>query len=175
MSNKLVPDHQGAKVRPSPNFGPRNNGILPDAIILHYTGMASGALAEDRLCNVEAEVSAHYLVHEDGRIVQMVPEAARAWHAGASFWAGATDMNSHSIGIEIANAGHPNADPSQPAPDFDSRQIAAVIALCQGIVQRWGIKPERVLAHSDVSVGRKIDPGEMFPWNVLHEAGDGAT
>ena len=173
MSNKLVPDHQGAKVRPSPNFGPRNNGILPDAIILHYTGMASGALAEDRLCNVEAEVSAHYLVHEDGRIVQMVPEAARAWHAGASFWAGANDMNSHSIGIEIANAGHPNADPSQPAPDFEPRQIEAVIALCQGIVQRWGIRPERVLAHSDVSIGRKIDPGEMFPWSVLHEAGVG--
>ena len=173
MSAALVPDHKGARVRPSPNFGPRNNQILPDAIILHYTGMASGALAEDRLCNVEAEVSAHYLVHEDGRIVQMVPEAARAWHAGASFWAGAADMNSHSIGIEIANAGHPNADPSQPAPEFEPRQISAVIALCQGIVQRWGIRPERVLAHSDVSVGRKIDPGELFPWNVLHEAGVG--
>jgi N-acetylmuramoyl-L-alanine amidase len=173
MSKLLVPDHAGAKVRPSPNFGPRNNGIIPDAIILHYTGMASGALAEDRLCNVEAEVSAHYLVHEDGRIVQMVPEAARAWHAGASFWAGATDMNSHSIGIEIANAGHPNADPSQPAPAFEPMQIAAVIALCQGIIQRWNIRAERVLAHSDVSIGRKIDPGEMFPWDELHKAGVG--
>ena len=173
MSKLLVPDHAGAKMRPSPNFGPRNDGIVPDAIILHYTGMASGALAEDRLCNVEAEVSAHYLIHENGRIVQMVPEAARAWHAGASFWSGATDMNSHSIGIEIANAGHPNADPSQPAPAFETVQISAVIALCQGIIQRWNIKPERVLAHSDVSVGRKIDPGEMFPWAKLHEAGVG--
>jgi N-acetylmuramoyl-L-alanine amidase len=163
----------GAKVRPSPNFGPRNNGVMPDAIILHYTGMASGALAEARLCDGSAEVSAHYLVHQDGRIVQMVPEAARAWHAGASFWAGATDMNSHSIGIEIANAGHPNADPLQPAPAFDPVQIKAVIALCQGIIQRWQIKAERVLAHSDVSIGRKIDPGEMFPWDELHRAGVG--
>jgi N-acetylmuramoyl-L-alanine amidase len=173
MSKLLVPDHAGAKVRPSPNFGPRNNGIIPDAVILHYTGMASGALAEDRLSNIEAEVSAHYLVHEDGRIVQMVPEAARAWHAGASFWAGATDMNSHSIGIEIANAGHANADPTQPAPPFEPKQIQAVLALCQGIIRRWKIRPERVLAHSDVSVGRKIDPGEMFPWAELHAAGVG--
>jgi N-acetylmuramoyl-L-alanine amidase len=173
MSKALVPDHFGAKVRPSPNFGPRNHGIRPDAIVLHYTGMASGALAEDRLCNAQAEVSAHYLVHEDGRIVQMVPEAARAWHAGASFWAGATDINSHSIGIEIANAGHPDADPLKAAPPFEAVQIAAVIALCQGIVQRWNIKAERVLAHSDVSIGRKIDPGEMFPWQELHAAGVG--
>ena len=173
MSKLLVPDHGGAKVRPSPNFGPRNDGIIPDAIILHYTGMASGALAEDRLCNIEAEVSAHYLVHDDGRIVQMVPEAARAWHAGASFWAGSTDMNSHSIGIEIANAGHPDADPLQIAPAFDLRQISAVIALCQGIIKRWKILPQRVLAHSDVSIGRKIDPGEKFPWDELHLAGVG--
>jgi N-acetylmuramoyl-L-alanine amidase len=173
VSGLLVPDYAGAKVRPSPNFGPRNNGIIPDAIVLHYTGMASGALAEDRLCNIEAEVSAHYIVHEDGRITQMVPEAARAWHAGASFWAGATDINSHSIGIEIANAGHPNADPTQPAPGFDPVQIKAVIALCKDIIQRWKIKAERVLAHSDVSIGRKIDPGEMFPWNDLHKAGIG--
>ncbi len=173
MSALLVPDHAGAKVRPSPNFGPRNNNIKPDAIILHYTGMASGALAEARLCDGSTEVSAHYLVHENGRIVQMVPEAARAWHAGASFWAGAADMNSHSIGIEIANAGHPNADPSQPASAFDHEQIHAVIALCRDITQRWNIRPERVLAHSDVSIGRKIDPGEMFPWAELHVAGVG--
>ena len=173
MSRLLVPDYAGAKVRPSPNFGPRNNGIIPDAIILHYTGMASGALAEARLCDGSTEVSAHYLVHEDGRIVQMVPEAARAWHAGASFWAGATDMNSHSIGIEIANAGHPNADPLQPAPAFEASQIQALVALCQSIIQRWNIKSERVLAHSDVSIGRKIDPGEMFPWAELSAAGIG--
>ena len=173
MSSLLAPDYPGAKVRPSPNFGPRNNGILPDAIILHYTGMASGALAEARLCDGSTEVSAHYLVHENGRIAQMVPEAARAWHAGASFWAGATDINSHSIGIEIANAGHANADPSQPAPAFEPVQIQAVIALCQDIIQRWNIKPERVLAHSDISIGRKIDPGEMFPWSDLHAAGVG--
>ncbi|MGL4405197.1 MAG: N-acetylmuramoyl-L-alanine amidase [Notoacmeibacter sp.] len=173
MSKLLTADYAGAKVRPSPNFGPRNNGIFPDTIILHYTGMASGALAEDRLCNIEAEVSAHYLVYENGRITQMVPEAARAWHAGASFWAGATDMNSHSIGIEISNPGHPNADPLQPAPPFEAAQISAVTALCKDIIDRWSIRPERILAHSDVAIGRKIDPGEMFPWAKLNQAGVG--
>ena len=173
MSKLLVADHVGAKVRPSPNCGERRDAKRPDAIILHYTGMTSGAEAEDRLCNVEAEVSSHYLVHEDGRIVQMVPEAARAWHAGESFWAGERDMNSRSIGIEIANCGHPGGDPALAPQPFDDRQIRAVTELCQGIVARWTIAPQRVLAHSDIAPGRKIDPGEAFPWDQLHAAGIG--
>jgi N-acetylmuramoyl-L-alanine amidase len=171
MGKLLVPDHPSAKVRPSPNFGERNGGVRPDAIILHYTGMAAGGLAEDWLCNVESQVSSHYLIHEDGRIVQMVPEAARAWHAGQSSWKGEADMNSRSIGIEIANPGHMNADPANPPAPFDDRQIEAVIALCHSIMARWGIARERVLAHSDVAPGRKIDPGELFPWARL--AGEG--
>ncbi|MFI0843392.1 N-acetylmuramoyl-L-alanine amidase [Mesorhizobium sp. IMUNJ 23232] len=162
------PDHPGAAVRASPNFGERREGLQPEIIILHYTGMATGAGAEDWLCNPASEVSSHYLVHEDGRIVQMVREADRAWHAGKSFWRGVTDINSQSIGIEIVNPGHQLGYTA-----FPPRQIASVSALCQGIVARHGIRPEMVLAHSDVAPGRKIDPGEKFPWALLARAGVG--
>jgi len=161
-------DEPGAVVRPSPNFGERRDGAAPDMIVLHYTGMASGQAAEDWLCNPASEVSSHYLVYEDGRIVQMVREADRAWHAGKSFWQGATDINSRSVGIEIANPGH-----ALGYARFPKLQVDAVIALCAGIRGRHGIRPERVLAHSDVAPGRKIDPGEKFPWRRLFEAGIG--
>jgi N-acetylmuramoyl-L-alanine amidase len=161
-------DHAGAAVRPSPNFGERRDGLKPDIIILHYTGMESGIGAEDWLCNPISEVSSHYLVLEDGRIVQMVRESDRAWHAGAGSWCGQDDINSRSIGIEIANPGH-----SFGYPDFPAVQIDAVIAVCRGIMARHAIRPERVLAHSDVAPGRKIDPGEKFPWATLYTAGIG--
>jgi N-acetylmuramoyl-L-alanine amidase len=173
LSKRLVPDHPGAKVRPSPNCGERKDGKRPDMIVLHYTGMASGPLAEDWLCNIESEVSAHYIVHEDGRIVQMVPETARAWHAGQSFWAGETDINSRSVGIEIVNPGHKDANPANPPAPFDDAQVSAVIDLCKGIMARWTITPQRVLGHSDVAPGRKIDPGELFPWDRLAAEGIG--
>ena len=164
----FAPDHRGAEVRPSPNFGPRKDGLEPEILLLHYTGMETGRAAEDWLCDARSEVSSHYLVHEDGRIVQMVPERQRAWHAGKSSWQGATDINSLSIGVEIVNPGHVLG-----YRRFPPRQIAAVIGLCRGIVSRWGIVPEKVLAHSDVAPGRKVDPGELFPWPRLHRAGIG--
>lgn len=162
------PDHLGADVRVSPNFGPRIGASRPDMVILHYTDMATGEAAEAWLCTPESQVSSHYLVHEDGRIVQMVRESDRAWHAGKSFWRGVTDVNSHSVGIEIVNPG-----PSHGYCNFPDRQIAAVIELCRGITARYGIPPQRVLAHSDIAPGRKIDPGEKFPWRKLAEAGIG--
>ncbi len=162
------PDHEGAKVRASPNFGTRRGGAVPAIILLHYTGMESGPAAEDWLCNPQAEVSSHYLVHEDGRVVQFVREADRAWHAGQSCWQGNSDINSASIGIEIVNPGH-----ELGYPDFPTQQIAALIDLCRGIIRRHRILPQNVLAHSDVAPGRKIDPGEKFPWHLLHEAGIG--
>lgn len=168
MSEKFVPDQPGASVRPSPNFGARANGLMPEIILLHYTGMATGQGAEDWLCNPESGVSSHYLVHEDGRIVQMVREADRAWHAGKSIWRGETDINSQSVGIEIVNPGH-----GLGYPPFPRRQIRSVVALCQGIVARHAIRPAMVLAHSDVAPGRKVDPGEKFPWAVLARAGVG--
>ena len=161
-------EHDGAEVRVSPNFGPRRDGRKADMIVLHYTGMESGEAAERWLCDPASEVSSHYIVHEDGRIVQMVREADRAWHAGKSSWRGVSDVNSCSIGIEIANPGHEFGYPA-----FPDRQIEAVIALCSGVCVRHGVAQERVLAHSDVAPGRKRDPGEKFPWRALHEAGIG--
>jgi N-acetylmuramoyl-L-alanine amidase len=168
MSGRFPPDHPGVEVRPSPNFAERRDGLKPDILLLHYTGMESGPDAQAWLCNPISEVSSHYIVHEDGRIVQMVREQDRAWHAGQSSWRGQADINSLSIGIEIANPGHRFG-----YPDFPGAQIEAVIALCKDIVERHGILGERVLAHSDVAPGRKIDPGEKFPWDRLHAAGVG--
>ncbi|HWK13631.1 MAG TPA: N-acetylmuramoyl-L-alanine amidase [Rhizobiaceae bacterium] len=164
----FVPDHPGAEVRVSPNFGPRREGLTADCLILHYTGMETGEGAEHWLCAPESEVSSHYLVHEDGRIVQMVREADRAWHAGRSSWHGQPDMNSCSIGIEIVNPGH-----LLGYPDFPPAQIDAVSDLCVSICARHEIAPERVLAHSDIAPGRKIDPGEKFPWALLAARGIG--
>lgn len=164
----FLPDHAGADVRVSPNFGSRREGKKPDILLLHYTGMQTGDAAEAWLCSQESEVSSHYLIHEDGRVVQMVREDDRAWHAGKGSWHGEADINSRSIGIEIVNPGHPF-----DYPDFAEAQIDALIDLCRGITARHGIRPERVLAHSDVSPGRKIDPGEKFPWPRLHAAGIG--
>jgi N-acetylmuramoyl-L-alanine amidase len=157
-----------AKVLPSPNHGEREGGRQPDMIVLHYTGMADAESALELLRARGGNVSAHYFVFEDGRVVQMVPESRRAWHAGKSEWAGETDINSCSIGIEIANPGHDHG-----YPDFPMRQIAAVTALCRSIQTRNNIPPVRVLAHSDVAPARKQDPGEKFPWRTLYDSGVG--
>jgi N-acetylmuramoyl-L-alanine amidase len=158
-----------AEVAPSANQDERKNGRKPDMIVLHYTGMPSGEAALQRLCVPESKVSAHYVVFEDGRIVQCVPEERRAWHAGVSSWAGETDLNSCSIGIEIVNPGHEFG-----YRDFPLRQVAAVIALCKSIIMRRGpFDATRILAHSDIAPSRKQDPGEKFPWELLFESGIG--
>jgi N-acetylmuramoyl-L-alanine amidase len=167
------------ELRPSPNHGERIGCAAPDMILLHYTGAPSGETREAWLAdpggqavawlaNAQSSVSAHYLVHEDGRIVQLVSEARRAWHAGVASWRGVTDINSRSIGIEIVNLGH-----EAGLPDFPATQVEAVIALCRSIVSRHAIAPARVLAHSDVAPGRKVDPGERFPWERLAREGVG--
>jgi N-acetylmuramoyl-L-alanine amidase len=156
-----------SRVQPSPNQDARR--LPADIVLLHYTGMARTSAAVERLCDPAAKVSSHYVVEEDGNIVQLVPETRRAWHAGRSSWEGLSDINSRSIGIEIANPGH-----SFGYPDFPQAQIAAVIALCRDIVARYGIRADRVLAHSDVAPQRKLDPGEKFPWGELYRAGVGA-
>jgi N-acetylmuramoyl-L-alanine amidase len=157
-----------ATVAPSPNHGERKGGRSPDSILLHYTGLQTAEDALRQLSDPVAQVSAHYLVQEDGHLYQLVPEARRAWHAGRGSWAGESDMNDVSIGIEIANPGHRGG-----LPPYPPAQIETVIALCHDIIDRWHIRPERVLGHSDVSHGRKIDPGEHFPWGKLAKAGIG--
>ncbi|HEY0275164.1 MAG TPA: N-acetylmuramoyl-L-alanine amidase, partial [Paenirhodobacter sp.] len=147
---------------PSPNFGPRRQGAQPELIVLHYTGMTSCAAARDRLCDPAAEVSAHWLIAEDGRAEALVAEESRAWHAGAGSWQGRGDVNSRSIGIEIANPGN------RPFPE---PQMAALEALLRAILHRWGIPPEAVIAHSDMAPERKIDPGPRFDWCRLARQG----
>ncbi|MBU3730709.1 MAG: N-acetylmuramoyl-L-alanine amidase [Beijerinckiaceae bacterium] len=156
------------KIVPSPNQGERKEGRRPDMIVLHYTGMQDGVSALQQLTNPMAEVSSHYLIWEDGRIFQLVPESARAWHAGRGQWGRDTDINSCSIGIEIVNGGH-----DYGLPDFPAEQIDAVIALCRDIATRWSIPPHRILAHSDTAPARKADPGEKFPWARLADDGIG--
>jgi N-acetylmuramoyl-L-alanine amidase len=157
-----------AAVQPSPNAEPRRNGLRPSILLLHYTGLESMAKAIDWLTREGSGVSCHYGIDVDGRITQMVAEDLRAWHAGESIWAGETDINSASIGIEIHNPGH-----AFGYPDFPEAQMQAVERLSRDIVARHRIRPERVLAHSDVAPARKKDPGEKFPWDRLARAGIG--
>lgn len=148
---------------PSPNFGPRRDGATPRLIVLHYTAMPGGAAPVIRhFQNPEVELSAHYVIGRQGRIVQMVSETQRAWHAGAGRWGACADVNSASIGIEICNAGdHP----------FGAAQMDAVCALLGAIRARHGIPPQGVIGHSDLAPGRKIDPGARFDWRRLSLAG----
>jgi N-acetylmuramoyl-L-alanine amidase len=152
----------------SPNVDDRPPGCAVDTLILHYTGMATAAAALDRLCDPGAKVSAHYLVDEDGNVVQLVPEERRAWHAGASTWQGRARLNDCSIGIELVNPGH-----EWGYRPFTEVQYDACIVLCRAILARWPIPPGRVLAHSDVAPARKQDPGELFDWPRLAAAGIG--
>ena len=155
----------------SPNFDDRT---LPIAyLVLHYTGMESGAAALARMCDAQAKVSAHYMIEEDGRIFRLVDEERRAWHAGVSEWAGESNINSASIGIEIVNGGHDWPCEDGSLPPYSDVQINALIALCKDIMGRHNIPAQNVLGHSDIAPSRKIDPGEHFPWDGLAAAGVG--
>ena len=149
---------------PSPNFDERK---LPVSIlVMHYTGMKDAASAINWLANPEAKVSAHYVVTEDGQIVQMVDEEKRAWHAGRGYWRGITDVNSASIGIEIVNPGH-----EWGYVPFPEEQMDAVTRLAHAIVKRHDIVPSNVIGHSDLAPARKQDPGELFDWERLARHG----
>ncbi|MFM8859137.1 MAG: N-acetylmuramoyl-L-alanine amidase [Methylocystis sp.] len=166
LCRDFSPDYSDACVLPSPNHGARSRSI--STLVMHYTGMPTAESALELLCSPLAQVSAHYVVEEDGKILQLVPEVRRAWHAGVSYWAGETDLNASSIGIEIAHPGHKDAHP------FPPRQIESVIKLSRDICRRRNISQHRVLAHSDIAPKRKIDPGEFFPWDALAHAGVGS-
>ncbi len=146
----------------SPNFGERRDGARPRLIVLHYTAMATCAAARDRLCDPAAEVSAHWLISEAGTAEALVPEALRAWHAGAGAWGDVRDVNSASIGVELANTG------AQPFPEPQMMALQDVLA---GIMARWSIPPQGVIAHSDMAPDRKGDPGPRFDWRRLALAG----
>ncbi|HEY2113292.1 MAG TPA: N-acetylmuramoyl-L-alanine amidase [Dongiaceae bacterium] len=153
---------------PSPNHNERPAGKPIDILLIHYTGMRDGDAARQRLCDPVAKVSSHYLIEEDGRIHRLVDESRRAWHAGVGYWAGERDINAVSIGIELVNPGHDNGYRAFPQP-----QMAALIELGRAILARHPIPRWRVLGHSDIAPKRKIDPGELFDWKALAEAGIG--
>jgi len=157
-----------ASLHPSPNIDERRRGLVPVLLILHYTGLPTLERSIEVLADPKCKVSCHYVVGEDGRIIQMVAEAARAWQAGVSHWAGESDINSASIGIEIQHPGH-----SGGYPDFPAAQMIAVRDLCLDIATRHPIPPAGILGHSDVAPTRKMDPGEKFDWPWLAAAGVG--
>jgi N-acetylmuramoyl-L-alanine amidase len=152
--------------RPSPNHDDRTSPV--DMLILHYTGMQSADAAIERLRDPAAQVSAHYVVDEDGAIMRLVPEHRRAWHAGVSYWRGHSALNTRSIGIEIVNPGH-----EWGYREFPVLQMAAVCDLSLGILARHAIPPRNVVGHSDVAPDRKQDPGEKFNWADLARNGVG--
>jgi N-acetylmuramoyl-L-alanine amidase len=154
--------------KPSLNHDARPAGCGVDVLLMHYTGMQTGEAAIERLCDSEAKVSAHYVVEEDGRVFQLVEEDRRAWHAGASHWAGRDRINDCSIGIEIINPGHEFG--YRP---FPQDQMNAVIDLSKEILSRHSIPQSRILGHSDVAPDRKEDPGELFDWQRLAIKGVG--
>ena len=153
---------------PSPNHDARPPGQAVDILVLHYTGMPDAAGALERLCDPAAKVSSHYMIDEDGTIYALVPEDRRAWHAGVSHWAGASDVNARSIGIELVNPG-----PGPDARPFAEPLMAALESLAVDILGRHPVPPWRVLGHSDVAPARKQDPGEAFDWRRLAARGIG--
>lgn len=161
-------DYDLAQSRPSPNFNDRRDGKKISMLVLHYTGMKSAEAALDRLCDPDAQVSAHYCVNEQGQVFQLVEEQKRAWHAGIGYWRGEKDINSASIGIEIVNPGHEFG-----YIPFPPEQMQAVIQLSADIVARHAIKPFNVIGHSDIAPARKEDPGELFDWESLAQQGAG--
>lgn len=152
----------------SPNFDDRPPGAKIDMLVLHYTGMTDAGAALERLCDPAARVSAHYLIDEDGAVHQLVDEDRRAWHAGEASWRGKSDINARSLGVELVNPGHEFG--YRPFPEA---QMTALEALTLGILARHEIEARNIVGHSDVAPGRKTDPGELFGWQRLAEAGIG--
>lgn len=149
---------------PSPNWNERQLPI--SMVVLHYTGMRSADEALERMCDSQAEVSAHYMIDEDGTVARLVDERRRAWHAGRSYWRGITDINSASIGIEMVNPGH-----EWGYRPFTDAQMEALTPLLADIRQRHDIPRANIVGHSDIAPARKEDPGELFDWDSLAAVG----
>ena len=152
----------------SPNFNDRPKDIVPNILVIHYTGMQSLDQALQRLMSSNSQVSAHYLISRKGEIFKLVSEEKRAWHAGVSYWRGETDINSYSIGIELENPGHEFG-----YSKFPKSQMSVLTELCVEIINKYSISPENIVGHSDIAPRRKKDPGELFDWKSLAQKGVG--
>ena len=152
----------------SPNFNDRPKDIVPNILVIHYTGMQSLDQALQRLMSSNSQVSAHYLISRKGEIFKLVSEEKRAWHAGVSYWRGETDINSYSIGIELENPGHEFG-----YSKFPKSQMSVLTELCVELINKYSISPENIVGHSDIAPRRKKDPGELFDWKSLAKKGVG--
>ena len=146
----------------SPNFDKRPRGTKINSIVIHYTGMKTFNEAYKKLCDKKSKVSSHYLIDRDGKVINLVDEKDRAWHAGKSHWKGIDNLNNNSIGIELENPGHEFGYVS-----FSKKQMTALVLLCKKIKNKYNIKADWVLGHSDIAPNRKLDPGEKFNWNII--------
>ena len=146
----------------SPNFDKRPRGTRINSIVIHYTGMKTFNEAYKKLCDKKSKVSSHYLIDRDGKVINLVDEKDRAWHAGKSHWKGIDNLNNNSIGIELENPGHEFGYVS-----FSKKQMTALVLLCKKIKSKYNIKADWVLGHSDIAPNRKLDPGEKFNWNII--------
>jgi len=146
----------------SPNFSKRKDVGLLDTIIIHYTGMQNANAALSYLCNEESKVSAHYFINEEGQIYQLVDDCNVAWHAGVSKWLKRKNLNDTSIGIELVNPGHEYGYKA-----FSEEQYKSLEQLITLLFNKYNIKKDRVLGHSDIAPSRKSDPGENFDWHRL--------
>ena len=147
----------------SPNFSlPKRPKKRIKFIIIHYTGMKKESHAIKRLQNLKSKVSSHYLIKNNGEILRLVPDLYEAWHAGVSTWKRFKSLNQNSIGIEITNPGHQHG-----YKNFSSKQIFSLKKLLNFLIKKFKINKKCILGHSDVSPGRKKDPGEKFPWEML--------
>ena len=148
----------------SPNFDKRPKSTKINSIIIHYTGMKTFDEACKRLCDKNSKVSSHYLIGRNGRIINLVDEKYRAWHTGVSEWKGVNNLNNNSIGIELENPGHEFG-----YIPFSKKQMESLVFLCKELKSRYDIKADWVLGHSDISTGRKLDPGEKFDWEPIRK------
>ena len=149
----------------SPNFNPKKRTFKQiKFIIFHYTGMKKESEAISRLTNIQSEVSCHYLIKNNGEVINMVPESYVAWHAGKSFWGGYKSLNKNSIGIETSNPGH-----EFNYKKFSKKQIISILKLSKFLIKKYKINIKNILGHSDIAPERKKDPGEKFPWKYLSQ------
>ena len=147
----------------SPNFNKtKRKASNIKYIIVHYTGMRKESDALKRLTKIQSEVSSHYFIKNNGKLLLLVPELYIAWHAGKSSWKNKKFLNKSSIGIEISNPGH-----RYGYKKFNKKQIQILINLLKKLINKFKISPKNILGHSDIAPERKKDPGEKFPWKKL--------
>lgn len=167
FSNRTLKSGRLIHARPSPNFNDRPAGVSIDCIVIHYTDYL--VFEEFMACHLDhaSQLSAHYLINDDGTIYQLVADEKRAWHAGISHWNGRDNINHNSIGIELQNGGMTYKEQFGNWPDYTDIQMQALAELIHDLQMRFLIPTEHIVGHNDIAPDRKIDPGPHFKWGEL--------